>query len=99
VVVRAVNRAENKRRKKKDNRKKKAQRKARVQLDRGKRRQESEEEEDEGAYGSGSPIPWEDLAGEDGPVCGDASPQAMGPFPYHVGEDTPSKPMETDVAS
>jgi hypothetical protein len=28
--------------------------------------EEEEEEEEVGAYGSGSPIPWEDLAGEDG---------------------------------
>jgi hypothetical protein len=81
ATVRAVNCAENERRKKeKDDAKKKKQRKARAQLDLGKRHQGSEEEEEEeegeeeeGAYSSGLPIPWEDLANKDGLAGGNAS--------------------------
>jgi hypothetical protein len=46
-------------------------------------------EEEEGAYGSASPIPWEDLADEEEPVGGDAS--LLGPFPFHEREDAPSE--------
>jgi hypothetical protein len=54
-----------------------------------------EEEEEVGAYGSGSPIPWEDLAGEDGPVGDNAS--LRGPFPFHAEEDMPLGPTEVEL--
>lgn len=71
-----------------------------MRVDRGKWRQGSdkedenkkEEEEDEGAYGSISPIPWDDLAKEDELAGGDAS---LGrPFPFHAREGEPSEPTE-----
>jgi len=94
MAERATNRAADERRKKdKDDEEKKRWATERAKLQRGKRRQgsleEDEEEEEEGEDdGSGSPIPWDDLAGgdEDPP-----SPQAW-PFPWHLleqeGEDT-----------
>jgi hypothetical protein len=100
AAIREANRVAAEKQKEKDDKKKK-QRRRRARLDRGKRRQgsdkEDEEEEEEGAYGSASLIPWEDLADEDVPAGGDAS--LGGPFPFHVGEDTPSEPMETGRAA
>jgi hypothetical protein len=103
AAIREANRAVAEwQKKKKDDKKEKAQRKVRAQLDRGKRRQgskeeedeeeEDEEEEEEGAYGSTSPIPWEDPANEGEPAGGDAS--LGGPFPSHPGEDAPLEPAK-----
>jgi hypothetical protein len=44
-----------------------------------------DEEEEEGAYGSRSPIQWDNLADEDELAGGGSSSQAMGPFLYHEG--------------
>jgi hypothetical protein len=54
--------------------------------------EEEEEEEEEGAYGSGSPVQWGDLAGEDEPA-GDGSSLAR-PFPFHKREDAPLEPIK-----
>jgi hypothetical protein len=54
--------------------------------------EEEEEEEEEGAYGSGSPVQWGDLAGEDEPA-GDSSSLA-GPFPFHERKDAPLEPTK-----
>ena len=86
TAVRAVNHVVDKQMmKKKDDEEKKRRSKQRAKMQRGKRCQgssgeeEEEEEEEEEDDGSGSPIPWDDLAArdEDPP-----SPQE-GPFRWH----------------
>jgi hypothetical protein len=54
--------------------------------------EEGEEKEEEGAYGSESPIQWDNLAGEDEPAGNSSS--LAGPFPFHEREDAPLEPTE-----